>query len=215
MKIIQPINQHFPIWSFLCGDHELKNNVKLLNKKLLLNPDLLCPVENSLRWQVFKSRRNWIANDMGDSPSFGIIQFSIDELEKFDSCFPKVKFAEFAKEYMSSYHDKRDYCLKRENKEVVTQPYSSVVYEHKIKQKIEKLYKQVTLEKVLDIKFNNLNDISIALNRTFIMQKNFGDSLEILDGHHRLSAYYWAKKEGNKKLPDKLYAFYWKQSYDI
>ena len=53
----------------------------------------------------------------------------------------------------------------------------------------------------------------MALNRTFIVEENFG-GMRLLDGHHRLSAYYWAKKEGNKKLPDKLYAFYWKQSYD-
>jgi hypothetical protein len=213
MKIIQPINQHFPMWSFLCGDFELKNNVKLLNKKLLFEPDLLSPLENNLRWEVFKSRRNWIANSMGSSASYSIIQFSFKELANFKSAFSGVKFGEFADEYMRAYKTKTDFCIKKENQCYVEKPHSSVVHEYKIKQKLEKEYKPITLQKTLDTKYNNIDNISVALNRTFIVQENFG-GLRILDGHHRLSAYYWAKKEGNKKLPDKLYAFYWKQDYN-
>ena len=213
MKIIQPINQHFPIWSFLCGDFELKNNIKLLDKKLLVKPDLLSPLENKLRLEVFKSRRNWIANSMGHSPSFSIVQFSFKDLCGLKSAFSGVKFGQFADEYIRAYKTKTDFCVKKEERCFVEKPYSSVVYEYKIKQKIEKEYKPITLQKVLDTKYNNMSDISVALNRTFIVEENFG-GMRLLDGHHRLSAYYWAKKEGNKKLPDKLYAFYWKQSYD-
>jgi hypothetical protein len=30
MKILNPINQHFVIWSFLCGDHALRENIFVL-----------------------------------------------------------------------------------------------------------------------------------------------------------------------------------------
>ena len=213
MKIIQPINQHFPIWSFLCGDFELKNNVKFLDKKLITEPNLLCPLQNKLRLEVLKSRRNWVVKDMGHSPSFSIIQFSFKELCSFKSVFSDIKFGEFADEYIRSYKTETDFCIKKEERCCVEKPYSSVVYEYKIKQKLEKEYKPISLQKVLNTKYNNLDNISVALNRTFLVEENFG-GMRLLDGHHRLSAYYWAKKEGNKKLPDKLYAFYWKQNYD-
>ena len=209
MKILQPINHNFAIWSFLCGDFELKNNVKLLNRKLLHNPDLLSPLENNLRWEVFKSRRNWIAKNIGEMPSFGMIEYTFKDLCSFNSVFGDIKFGDFANEYMIAHKQKRDFKINK-----VEKPYSSVVYEQKIKQKLEKEYKPVNLEKVLDTKYNNIDNISVALNRTFFIQETFSSTIRVMDGHHRLSAYYWAKKENKKKLPDKLYGFYWRENYN-
>jgi hypothetical protein len=209
MKILQPINHNFAIWSFLCGDFELKNNIKLLNRKLIYEPDLFSPLENTLRWEVFKSRRNWIAKDIGEMPSFALIEYTYKDLCSFNSVFGSVKFGDFAKEYMRAYKDKDEFKIKNAEK-----PYSSVVYEHKIKQKLEKEYKPVNLEKVLDTKYNNIDNISIALNRAFFIQQTFSSTIRVMDGHHRLSAYYWAKKENKKKLPDKLYGFYWRENYN-
>jgi hypothetical protein len=87
VKIIKPINQHFPIWSFLCGDHALIDKVKNIDIKLLTKPNLLDPLENSLRLEVFRSARQWIKKDMGEDCSFALAQFSIQELGTFKSGF--------------------------------------------------------------------------------------------------------------------------------
>ena len=214
MKILYPINQHFVIWSFLCGDHALKTNVDLLNKKLLNNPDLLSPIENELRYEVFKSKRNWIAEDMGDRVSFALAKISIDDLKTFDTCFENITFDDFVVEYRRAYNSKRDmvndrsqYFMKRHHK-----PFSSVKYEYDLKNKLVKNYKSITEDDVLDFTQRNNKNLSLALNRCFIMKK--GDKYIIMDGMHRLSAYYWSKVFDNeKKLPKEVFCFFWQAKY--
>lgn len=214
MKILYPINQHFVIWSFLCGDHALKSNISLLDKKLISIPDLLSPIQNELRWEIFKSRRNWIADEMGDRASFALAKISVNDLKKYDTCFENISFHEFVDEYRKAYDGKRDmvndrsqYFMKRHYK-----PFSSVEYEFKLKQKLVKNYKNVIEKDILDIKQQNDENLSLALNRCFIMKK--GDKHIIMDGMHRLSAYYWSKAFDNeKKLPKEVFCFFWEAKY--
>ncbi len=214
MKILYPINQHFVIWSFLCGDHALKTNVDLLNKKLLNNPDLLSPIENQLRYEVFKSKRNWIAEDMGDRASFALAKISIDNLKTFDTCFENITFDDFVTEYKRAYDSKRDmvndrsqYFMKRHYK-----PFSSVEYEFNLKNKLIKSYKNITEKDVLDSTQKNSDNLSLALNRCFVMKK--GDKHIIMDGMHRLSAFYWGKVfDAEKNLPNEVFCYYWEAKY--
>lgn len=214
MKILYPINQHFVIWSFLCGDHALKTNVDLLNKKLLNNPDLLSPIENELRYEVFKSKRNWIAEEMGDRASFALAKINIDDLKTFDTCFENITFDEFVLEYKRAYDNKRDmindrsqYFMKRHFK-----PFSSVKYEYDLKNKLVKNYKNINEKDVLDINQKNSDNLCLALNRCFIMKRS--DKYIIMDGMHRLSAYYWSKVFDNeKKLPKEVFCYYWEARY--
>jgi hypothetical protein len=214
MKILYPINQHFVIWSFLCGDHALKSNISLLDKRIITTPDLLSPIQNELRWEIFKSKRNWIADEMGDRASFALGKISIDNLKKYDTCFENICFHEFVNEYREAYINKRDmvndrsqHFLKRHYK-----PFSSVKYEFQLKQKLVKNYKNIKEKDVLDISQRNDQNLSIALNRCFIMKK--GDKNIIMDGMHRLSAYYWSKVFDNeKKLPKEVFCFFWEAKY--
>lgn len=213
MKIIRPINQHFPIWSFLCGDHALKEKVKYINPKLIKQPDLLDPLENSIRLEVFRSTRNWIKKDMGEDCSFALAQIDVSDLDSFKSCFSEIMFNQLPKEYRDSYVEKRDFLLERKQKPDITKPKQSSIDEYDLVKKINKTYKKVTESMVLDTTFNNEQDISIALNRTFLMEESDG-KITVMDGLHRLSAYYWSKVlEKNKKLPNKLYCYYWKANY--
>lgn len=214
MKILYPINQHFVIWSFLCGDHALRHNVTLLNEKLINNPDLLSPIENELRYEVFKSKRNWIADEMGDRVSFALAKISIDDLKTFDTCFENISFDDFVFEYKRAYDDKRDmvndrsqHFMKRHYK-----PFSSVQYEYELKNKLVKTYKYVSERNVLDYTKRNDESLSLALNRCFIMKK--GEKHIIMDGMHRLSAYYWSKVfDKQKKLPKEVFCFFWEAKY--
>lgn len=214
MKILYPINQHLVIWSFLCGDHALKMNVDFLNKKLLNDPDLLSPIENNLRYEVFKSKRNWIADEMGDRASFALAKISIDDLKTFDTCFENISFDDFVFEYKRAYDNKTDmvndrsqHFMKRHFK-----PFSSVQYEYDLKNKLVKNYKNISEKDILDINQKNDENLSLALNRCFIMKKN--DKYIIMDGMHRLSAYYWSKTfDKEKKLPKEVFCFYWEAKY--
>jgi len=214
MKILYPINQHFVIWSFLCGDHALKSNVSLLNKKLIEQPDLLSPIENNLRYEVFKSKRNWIAEEMGDRASFALAKIGIEDLKTFQTCFENIKFHEFVLEYKEAHDNKRDmvndrsqYFMKRHYK-----PFSSVEYEYAIKTKLVKQYKNVNEKDILDSRQRNSDNLSLALNRCFIMKRN--DQYVIMDGMHRLSAYYWSKVfDKEKKLPKEVFCFFWESKY--
>jgi hypothetical protein len=214
MKILYPINQHFVILSFLCGDHVLKDSVSLLNKKLINNPNLLSPVENTLRYEIFKSKRNWISDEMGDRASFALAKISISDLKSFQTCFENIGFHEFVLEYKDAFDNKRDmvndrsqYFMKRHYK-----PFSSVEYEFNLKNKLIKSYKSITEKDVLDSTQKNSDNLSLSLNRCFVMKKS--DKHIIMDGMHRLSAYYWSKTfDKNNTLPDNLFCFYWEAKY--
>lgn len=214
MKILYPINQHFVIWSFLCGDHALKSNIDLLGNNLLNNPNLLSPIENQLRYELFKSKRNWIADEMGDRVSFALAKITIDDLKTFETCFENISFDDFVLEYTRAHEGKRDmindrsqHFMKRHYK-----PYSSVEYEYELKNKLVKNYKNITEKDVLDCKQKNDTNLSLALNRGLIMKK--GDKHVIMDGTHRLSAYYWSKVfDKQKKLPKDVFCFYFESTY--
>lgn len=213
MRIIKPINQHFPVWSFLCGDHALAEEVKKINPSLLAKPDFLDPLENNLRLEVFRSRRNWIWQDMGDNCSFALAQISIEDLEEYDSCFEQVSFAQLPEEYRNSLFERRDFKIERECKTDITKTYVSSKIEHELMKKMCKSYKKVTEKMVLDQTIDSRKNLSVALNRTSIMEKQDG-TIVVMDGLHRLSAYYWAKAiNKNKNLPNKLFCYYWKANY--
>ena len=213
MKIFNPINQHFVIWSFLCGDHALSENIKKINPVLLDRPNFLDPLENNIRIEVFRSRRNWIWQDMGDNCSFALAQIDIEDLEAFDSCFEKVKFKQLPEEYRNSLFERRDFVIKREHKDDITKTYVASKIEHELMKKMCKSYKKVTEKMVLDQTIDSRKNLSVALNRASIMEKQDG-SIVVMDGLHRLSAYYWAKAiNKNKNLPNKLFCYYWKANY--
>jgi hypothetical protein len=210
MKIIQTINQNIPIWSILCGDHALRGVVNLISPKLLKEPDFLNPLENSLRYEVFKSKRKWMATLFGEQPSFGLVRFTCKELITFDTCFDHINFFEFVKKYDKAYKAKNGFSIERKKhfKEDFIKSKEDVIREHALMKKLERKAIHVSPQKVLNSSIQNEKSLSIALNRGLIIKKDMG-RYEVIDGTHRLVAYVWSRwVHKQTKIPGSIYAFY-------
>lgn len=210
MKILQTVNRHIAIWSFLCGDHALKKEVKLISPKLLDDPDFLSPLENKLRFEVFKHKRDWIYQDMTEHVSFGVISFSAKELGNFQTCFSDIKLKAYSEEYKKSFVEVRRFVIERgAYKKPHEKEIDAVSQEFLIKANLEKSYsKNVNVKTITDSSLRNEKNLWLATNRCFIMKKN--SEYVIMDGNHRLAAYYWSRMlDKNKILPNKLFGYYW------
>ena len=204
MKVISYINQHFPIWSMLDGDHALKNKINLINPKLIKTPDLLSPIENNLRYEVFKTQRNWIVEKMGDRVSFALIKFSYKDLRDFQTCFKDISIREYANEYSRAFRDGDEFKIG-----TLTKSYNDIDDQMWFVKKVKKQYFNVCSEEVLDPECSN-DSLSYALNRSIIMKDS--GKYYILDGTHRLTAYYLAAKQ-SEYLPNDLYGFMFERNY--
>jgi hypothetical protein len=205
MRIVSFINQHLPIWSMLDGDHALKQKTNLINPKLIENPDFLSPVENGLRFEIFKTQRNWIAKKMGDRVSFALIKFSYTDLRDFYTCFKDITFKQYANEYSRSYRD-GDYFKIGE----LTKSDNDVDDQMSLVKKVKNDYFTVYADDVLNHECNN-KTLAYAMNRSIIM-KNDG-KYYVLDGTHRLTAYYLAARQ-SEFVPSELYGFCFERTYE-
>jgi hypothetical protein len=216
MKIVSLINQNIPIWSMLCGDHALRSVIDTINPKLLKNPDFLSPLENQLRLEVFKDKREWIYEKMKDRASFALVQVSLDELLEYNTCFTGVSFKNFVNKYRRASKQKSGFSIKRpRHKTDLTKKKSSV--EQVASTLVNKLNEHATNRigelshlDVLDTNQKNEEDIFLASNRGFLMKSKDG-STTIMDGTHRLTAYALAQGKKSSFLPHRLFAFYWRE----
>lgn len=207
MKIVGYINQNLPIWSMLCGDHALKNQIKLINSNLLEKPNFLSLIENSLRSEIFKSKRNWIYKKIGPTPSFALIEFTLDDLSKMQTCFADVSFSDYVNQYDKSFYTRVPFKIKKLSKTI-----EDVEEQYMLMAKLERKYFPVKSQDIVNSNHQNSVDISVALNRSLIFKEE--GKFKILDGTHRLTAYYWSKMlQSNTDLPDKLFAFYCEAGY--
>lgn len=217
MKIIKLINQHIPIWSMLCGDHALKAVVNNINPKLLSDPNFLNPLENKLRLDLFRDRREWIWSSMKDNVAFGLVELDIEELMTFKTCFTNVSFKEFAEEYQKANKKGKGFIIKRprhstdleKTKEGVEQVCKDLA--SKIETDFSKIQK-LKAKDVLNPMLNNENNIYLASNRGLIMKSKGSSNITIMDATHRLTAYAVSKMNKKSPLPDKLFAFYWEEA---
>lgn len=217
MKTLKLINQHIPIWSMLCGDHALKEVVNNINSKLLTEPNFLSPLENKLRLDVFRDRREWIWTSMKDNVAFALVEFDIDELMTFKTCFTGVSFKDFAEEYHKANKKGKGFIIKRprhstdleKTKEGVEQVCKNLA--PKLETDFSKIQK-LKAKDVLNPMFNNENNIYLASNRGLIMKSKSSNNIIIMDATHRLTAYAVSKMNKKSLLPNKLFAFYWEEA---
>ena len=80
---------------------------------------------------------------------------------------------------------------------------------------LEKSYfDDIGAEDVLNTSILNTDDLFMALNRDIIMKDIDNGQYTIMDGTHRLTAYYWSKCiEKLNILPRNLYCFYFESTY--
>lgn len=217
MKTLKLINQHIPIWSMLCGDHALKEVVNNINSKLLTEPNFLSPLENKLRLDIFRDRREWIWTSMKDNVAFALVEFDIDELMTFKTCFTGVSFKDFVEEYYKANKKGKGFIIKRPRHSTDLEKSKESV-EHVCKElasKIETDFSKIEKLKAKDVlnpMLNNENNIYLASNRGLIMKSKGSDIFTIMDATHRLTAYAVSKMNKKSPLPDKLFAFYWEEA---
>lgn len=214
MKIIKLINNNIPIWSMLDGDHALKPSIQKLNQDLILKPNFLDPLENRLRLETFKDKRNWIYNEMKGQASFAIAKFSLKELESFNTCFSEITFKNFRDHYINN---PKGFSINRKYRPKLEKPDYAVKYVcEELTNKLKTDYKKVAksridiLDKIDNPYYTNSNNLFVAANRGLIIKRKSG-SYEILDATHRLLAYSIATKKLKIKLPNFFYAFYFEE----
>lgn len=217
MKILKLTNQHIPIWSMLCGDHALKSVVSNINPKLITEPNFLNPLENKLRLDIFRDRREWIWNSMKDNVAFALVKIDINELFTYKTCFTNVSFKEFVEEYDKAHKKRKGFTIKRPRHSTdLEKSKENVDYVCKeLTTKIETDFLKTQKLKAKDIlspMLNNENNIYLASNRGLIMKSKTSDSITIMDATHRLTAYAVSKTNKKSLLPDKLFAFYWEEA---
>lgn len=210
MKVMQLINQNIPIWSLLCGDHAVANDIKMLNPKLLEEPDFLSALENQLRLDVFKHKRDWIYAYMKDKASFGVVQFEIAEIEDMNTCFSEISMKKFVDEYENAINNNTGFTFNRKYTRAIEKDLGSVKGVKELSLTLEKAFTgKITPEDVCNLDIRNEVDLFVAANRGWVTKGKDG-KLKIIDGTHRLLAYCLSRRSGNV-LPKKLYCFYFEE----
>lgn len=193
MKILKSINTNFAIWSMLNGDHALVENVKKLDKELVEKPDFSSKLENSLRKEVFLSKRKWIHDYMKDA-SLCVAEITFDELLKFESCYSDIKFEQFLDSYQLSTEQSKEFTIVRKTKDDVQKGIEAI---DDIKKRVESLKidlkkqknKAVPAWKICSEKYLNSENLWIATNRGLMVKKKDSSTIKVIDGTHRLLSY--------------------------
>lgn len=180
VKIVRDCSVHVAIGAVLNGDHALTEKVKLISPKLILDPDYQSPLENELRFSVFSAGRKWIADTMDFSIGMAVVTLDVEEIGNLKSPFDKFSMKAFAKKYAKAHKAKSGFTIKGIKK---------------TKADVAKVFALV----------KELEDSGIfpALNQALVKDKM------VMDGTHRLLAYYWAKKLRKADLPE-ITAYHWK-----
>lgn len=217
MEIVSYINKHYPIWSLLCGDHALTEEVKLVSPTLLSEPNFFDPLENSLRLELFKSKRKWIYKLFGRNVSFAIAKFDWDEIHELTTCFKGIKLREYALEHKKVFNHKKDkFSIRykyRGKKGKHKKPLEDVEKMRLLQEKMQynKFYHPINLDLILDTKIRNEDNLAVAVNRCFIMNSKHQSKKTIVDGNHRLTAFYLANYF--RTPPKHFYAYVWEENY--
>lgn len=215
MKILSPVNQHIPVWSILCGDHALREEVKKINPELLTKPDFGSALENRLRYDVFTHKRGWIEEKMGRGfASFHVAQFTMEDLmddSLFQTCFTGVTFKRFAEEFWKGGLTNKGFTIERKGGK---EPIEKTPEDSK---KIWEMGNQMLgnqpgcdLADVTNPKFLNEGNLWVAANRGMVVKQRDGKTY-IYDGTHRITAYAVGKLRQLKGLPDSLLGFWWEE----
>lgn len=177
----------------LNGDHALAENVKLLNPNLIEKPNFSSKLENSLRKEVFLSKRKWIYDYMKDA-SLCVAEISFDELLSFESCYTDIKFEQFLDSYQLSVDQNKEFTIVRKTKDNIQKGVEAI---DDIKKRVKSLKtdlkkfqdKSVETWKVCSEKYLNSNNLWIATNRGLMVKKKDSSTIKIVDGTHRLLSY--------------------------
>jgi hypothetical protein len=180
MKTLRDCSVHVAIGAVLNGDHALTEKVKLISQKLVNDPDYQSPLENQLRFSVFSAGRKWIADTMDFSTGMAVVTFDVTEVGDLKSPFKKFSMKDFAKKYAKAHKAKSGFAIKG-----VKKTKKDVAH-------VFALVKQLETQGVFP-----------ALHKALVK-----DDM-VMDGTHRLLAYYWAKKIRKADLPDVM-AYHWK-----
>lgn len=182
MKIERDCSIHLAIGAVLEGDHALAEKVKLLAPKLLVRPDYQSKLENTLRFEVFRSGRSWIAKNLTFDAGMTIVSIGPEEVAKLRSPFDKFTMEAFAKAYDKAHKAKTGF------------KFHGIT---KTKTDVKHVFKMMTHLEKFGL-FHRMND-------SLIMDD------QVMDGTHRLLAYCWATRIRKAKLP-KINAFHWKST---
>lgn len=180
MKTIRDCSVHVAVHAVLDGDHALTEKAKLISSKLIKSPDFQSPLENKLRFDVFSAGRKWIAETLDFSSGMAIATFTAEEIGNLKSPFDKFSMKAFAKQYSKAHKNKSGFNFKG-----VKKSKADVAHVFSIVRKLE------------------TNGPFPALHKALVR-----DNM-VVDGTHRLLAYYWAKKIRKADLPD-VKVFHWK-----
>jgi len=181
MKTVRDCSVHAAVCSVLEGDHALTEKVKLISPKLIESPDLQSPLENQLRFSVFASGRKWIADTMSFSTGMAVVTMEVKEVGDLKSPFEKFSMKAFAKKYAKAHKTKSGFTFKG-----VKKTKADVAHIFALVKQLEK------------------QGIFPAIHKALVK-----DDM-VVDGTHRLLAYYWAKKIRKADLPDIIMAYHWK-----
>jgi hypothetical protein len=217
MEVVAYINQNLPIWSILCGDHALVEEVKLINENLIKNPKLESTLENKLRHSIFKHKRAFIDETIKNTASFALVSLSFEELmdeNLVQTCFTEISFKRFAEEHWKAGLVNQGFSIARKTRPDWGKSKEDVAKIFSMGDSLEKSFKkeQVTEKMILDTKIGNIENIHVAANRGMWCKRRSG-KIDVLDGTHRTLAYLvWKLRNPNSTvLPNKLYGFYWEE----
>jgi hypothetical protein len=198
----------------LDGDHALTEVVKSLNPKLIKEPDFSSRLENKLRLEVFNSKRKWIHDMMGESPSICIASVSFEELLGFESCYTNVTYEKFLDSYHISHLTGKGFTIVRKDKDSVSKEYPAIQDVEKRMAALEKDMGngiQFTSSVVASHKCLNSESVWLATNRAMFVKVAGSNKIKIVDGTHRLLAYGLLRRLKpeffDKK--SKLFGFFW------
>lgn len=198
----------------LNGDHALVENVKKLDKKLIENPDFSAKLENSLRKEVFLSKRQWIYDYMKDA-SLCVAEITFDELLKFESCYSDIKFEQFLDSYQLSTEQNKEFTIVRKTKDNVQKGIEAI---DDIKKRVESLRidfkkqknKTIPTWKICSEKYLNSENLWIATNRALMVKKKDSGTIKIVDGTHRLLSYGLLSRS-EKLNAQKIKCIFWEE----
>lgn len=197
----------------LCGDHALKSKIYVIDRLLLDAPNFLDPLENQIRLDVFKSKRGYIVDSL--SQSFAIAELTCDELGHFQSCYSYVSFNKFVMAYHNANKSRFKSSFKINRKKHFKKDISKNKHDIqnliKIRDGLEKDVYDLDIDDITNTLLQNDTNIFLAANRAIIEKQN--NKFTIVDGTHRLAAYYWSHTIlKHDILPNKLYAFIFEAS---
>lgn len=214
IEIIKATNTNIPIWSMLDGDHALVSGAKLINSKLVEDPNFSSPLENKLRTDIFRSTREWIYQPLKNS-SVCIVSYTFKDLLSFSTCFTDVTYEKFLDSYHLGHLTNKGFSIQRKTRPDLEKPLESIVEIEKrvvaLAKSLEKQRNKDILLKIDNPKYLNSKNCWLATNRVLLMKSKESNKIKIMDGTHRLVALGLYTRINKLKSTKKFYGFYWEE----